>query len=83
VEGLLDILKELRLGHTRITDEENVEVASDSMLALDVLGLTAEHGEANAGLDVAVLVDRGRDRVDEDVSDVRVLRELADLVLLF
>ena len=43
VEHLLHVLKELRLGSTGVSQEQNVDVTSDAMLTVDVLGFTAEH----------------------------------------
>ena len=42
VRGLLDVLEELRLGRTWVSQEENVDVPSEAKLAVDVLGNAAE-----------------------------------------
>jgi hypothetical protein len=45
VENLLNILKELRLGSARVSKKKAVDISSDSMFAIDVLGLSSEHAK--------------------------------------
>mmetsp|Transcript_13452 Transcript_13452/g.32050 ORF Transcript_13452/g.32050 Transcript_13452/m.32050 type:complete len:361 (-) Transcript_13452:405-1487(-) len=52
------------------------------MLALDVFGLSAEHGERECRLDVVVPEDRGRHARNDLLHNVRVLCHFADLLLV-
>jgi hypothetical protein len=45
VENLLNILKKLRLGSARVSKKKAVDISSDSMFAIDVLGLSSEHAK--------------------------------------
>lgn len=45
VEDLLDVLEELRLGCAGVSQKQYVDVTTDPMLAVDVLGLATEHGQ--------------------------------------
>mmetsp|Transcript_7151 Transcript_7151/g.18603 ORF Transcript_7151/g.18603 Transcript_7151/m.18603 type:complete len:462 (-) Transcript_7151:622-2007(-) len=42
VSGLLDVLEELRLGRARVAEQQHVDVATDAVLVVHVLGLRAE-----------------------------------------
>ena len=65
VGGLFGVLQELTLGGTRIAEKENVDVSSETMLAVDIFGYTAEEGEGDGSFDVVVPVDRRRDGLED------------------
>jgi len=44
VEDLLDVLKELRLGSTGVSKKQHIDITTNSVLSVDVLGLTSKHG---------------------------------------
>lgn len=69
---LLNVLQELRFGRSRITKQQYVDVATDSVLALDVLRTSTEKGEGESSFDVFVTVDGGRDRFDDAFTDAVV-----------
>jgi hypothetical protein len=78
VRRLLDVLQELRLGCSGVTEEEDVDITTDAMLAVDVLRNTAEEGESDGSLNVVVTVDRGRHRLDDTFADALIASERAD-----
>lgn len=80
--GLLDVLEELALGHTRVTQHEHIYVAAEGMLALDVLGLAAKETEGDGRLDFHAAVDGGSDGADDTQANERVFREAADAALV-
>lgn len=45
MENLFDVFKELRLGSTRVSQKQDVDVTPDPVFASYVLGLTSEHSE--------------------------------------
>lgn len=57
VGSLLDVLEELGLGGSGVSEEEHVDVSPQPVLALDVLGLSSKKGQRNAGLDVLVPIN--------------------------
>lgn len=83
VRGFLDILEELRLGCTGVTEHEDVDVATNAMLAVDILGNTAKEGESEGKTDVLVAVDGGSDRLDDALADALVSGQGANLPLVF
>lgn len=82
VRRLLDILEHLRLGRTRVTEQKHVDVATDAMLPVDVLGHAAKEGQGDGGLDVVVAVNRRRHRLDDTLADAFIAREIADRLLV-
>ncbi len=58
VVNLLDVFEELRLGCTGVSKKQHVDVATDSVLVVDILGLTAEHGQRESLFDELMPVDR-------------------------
>ena len=56
---LFNVLEELRLGSTGITKQENINITTDSVLSLRVLGDTSKHGKCKSGLDIIVSENRG------------------------
>lgn len=68
VVDLLDVLKELRLGGTRVSEKQHIDVASDSVLTVPIFGFSSEHGQGESLLDELVSVNRGGDRVDNLVA---------------
>ena len=79
---LFDVLEELTLGCAWVSEQEHINVTTDSVLAVHVLGLTAKHGQCQALLDEIVTVDRRCNRLDHSVCDVSLSRCLSDLSLL-
>jgi hypothetical protein len=57
VRGLLDVLEELRLGSTRVSQQEDVDVPSEAQLAVDVLGNAAKEREGYRRLDILVSIN--------------------------
>lgn len=57
VVDLLDVLEELRLGCTRVTKKEHVDITTDPVLIVDILGLATEHGENETLFDELMTVD--------------------------
>lgn len=61
----------LRLGHTRITKDQHVDVTTKFVASLvGVLRRTAEQGESEGLLDVVMAVNRGSNRVANDIPNV-------------
>lgn len=65
VGSFFDVFKDLGFRCTRITEEEDVDVASDGVFAIDVFGNSAEEGECDGCFDVIVAVNTGSDRVKD------------------
>lgn len=82
VRSLFDVLEHLRLGGTGVSEKEDVDVATNAVLAVDVLGHSSEKGEGNGRLDVVVTVDRRRHGFDDPLADPLISRELPDRVLV-
>lgn len=82
VGGLLDILQELRLSGTRISEEENVDIATDAVLAVDVLGNTSEKGQSDGGFDVLMAVDRRSNGLDDTFADPVIARKSTNFLLV-
>mmetsp|Transcript_816 Transcript_816/g.1813 ORF Transcript_816/g.1813 Transcript_816/m.1813 type:complete len:317 (-) Transcript_816:1085-2035(-) len=81
-EGLFYVLQELRLGKARIANDERVDVTADSVLSRRKLPLTTHHAQRNRCLDVGHAVDRWRYRRDEALTNVGILRQVQNLLLL-
>jgi hypothetical protein len=58
VEHLLHILEELGLCSAGVSEQKAVNVTSDAMLAINILGFSSEHGECECTLHVLVPIDR-------------------------
>jgi len=82
VGGLLDVLEELGLGGTRISEQEHIDVASKPVLALDVLWLPSKQGKGNASLDILMAINRGCNALDDLLADAGILGHLADGTLV-
>ena len=79
----LDVLEELRLGGTRISKKQHVDITTNAVLFVDVLRLASEHGKSKALLDEFVAVDRGSNRVDQALGNVAGASCLSNLMLFF
>jgi len=55
--GFLDIFEDLGFCCTGITEEEDVDIASDGVFPVDVFGDSAEEGECYGCFNVVVAVD--------------------------
>jgi hypothetical protein len=78
--GLLDVLEDLGLGRARVAEDEDVDVAADAVLLVDVLLAPAEHGQRHRHLDVPVAVDGGGDGLDDALDHVRRVLDAVDLL---
>ena len=56
-EDLLNILEELRLGSSWVSQEQTVDVSSDLMFATNILGHSSKHSQCNGFLDELMPVD--------------------------
>jgi len=79
VVELFSVLQELRFGSTRISQEQDITVSTDSVFAVNILSFSTEHSDGKGLFDKLVSVDRGGDRHEDVVGDVRSLGVLADL----
>jgi len=82
VEDLLHVLQELRLGSSRVSQEQHVDVPSDPVLSSNIFGFSAKHGESKAFLDELMAIDGWSHGVDDPFADVGLPREVSDLVLV-
>lgn len=62
---MFHILEKLRLGRTGVTEHQNVDITTEPVLSLDILGLTADEGEGNGRLDVFMAVDGWTDALED------------------
>ncbi len=80
--GLLNVLQELRLRCTRVAKQKDVNVSTDTVLSVDVLGDTAEEREGKGSLDILVTIDGRGDRLDNPLANPIVPSESTDLLLV-
>ena len=78
VRRLFYVFQKLRLGRPRISEQEDVDIPSDPMFAIDILGYPAKEGQGDGRLDILVTVDRGGDRFDDPFRDPLVLGQVAN-----
>ena len=61
---MLHVFQELRLGSTWVTEHQDVDVTTKTMLSLNILAFTADQRQSNGSLDVVVTVDGGCDTLE-------------------
>lgn len=83
VRCLLDIFQELGFRCAGVAEQEDVDVTTNRVLAVDVLRLAAEQRERDGRLDVLMSVNRGGDRLDDLSRDTLVLGHLPDIAFVF
>mmetsp|Transcript_32058 Transcript_32058/g.83970 ORF Transcript_32058/g.83970 Transcript_32058/m.83970 type:complete len:372 (+) Transcript_32058:804-1919(+) len=71
-------LEELRLCGPGVAHHQHVDVPTHPHLVLELLGLTAKEREREGNLNVVVPKDRRRDRLEDAVGNVVLLRERSD-----
>lgn len=82
MEYLLHILKELRLGSTRVSQQQHVNVAPDSVLSAYILGFASEERQCKSLLHILVPVDTGGNRVDDLLTNVGLFSKLDNRLLI-
>ena len=80
--GFLDILEELRFCCTRVTKQKDIDITTNTVLSVDVLGNTAEEREGKGSLDILVTVNGGCDRLDDALANPIVSSESTDFFLI-
>ena len=82
VVDLLDVLEELGLSGTGVTEEQHVDVATDPMLLVHVLGLASKHSQQKTFLDELMAIDRWSNRSNKALGNVLLAASITDFVLL-
>lgn len=82
VVDLLDVLEELRLGGTGVTEEEHVDVATNPMFLVHILGLASEHSQQKTFLDELMAVDGWSNGSNKALGNVLLAASITDFVLL-
>ena len=80
--GLFHVLEELGLGRTRVTQQEHVNVATDAVLAPDILGHAAEQAQRDGRLDILMPVDARRDALDDALANTVIAGKCTDRMLV-
>ena len=65
MSGLFYVFQDLRFCGTGVAEQQNVDVSSDGMFAVDVLRDTAKEGQRYRCFDVFVAVDTRSNGVDD------------------
>ena len=73
-----DEAEHLTLGGTGVADHEDVDISTNVGSVREVLLHAAEEKEEDRLLDVVVSVDRGSERLREELEDVLLLADLVD-----
>ena len=82
MRGLLYVLQELRFRGTGVSEKEDVDVSTNSVLPVDVLRYTAKQREGDSSLDVLVPIDRRGDGLDDSLPNPIVPGEGTNFLLV-
>ena len=80
-KNLLDALEELGFGDARISEQQDVDISSDAMRALDYSFHASEHGHRECAFDVVMPVDGWRNRAVHELIQIIRLRKLQYFLL--
>jgi hypothetical protein len=81
--SLLDVFQKLGFGRSGVSKEKDVDVSTDPVFPVDVLGVAAKERERDRSLDILVAIDRWSNRLYQPLSDTFVAAQSSNSLDVF